>query len=364
MWRDMMLTGKKFCLCLVMLLFITASASAEEVMVRKVDNVFYVADTSGSMMTDYLDTDMSDVVLAKDLMKRIAHRMPALSYKTSVYQFAEFMEYQKLGPYEQVSHERAVDKVTEDGNTWGNSTPIGDGLFELAWPISEAKGPTAVVLFTDGGHQTGKRPVPMARQLYAQYDVCIHIVSFAEDEEEMEVIEELAEVNPCSFVVQASELLNDPIAIETFVEDIGWGLRTVHKTAPAAPAAPEKVYKTVEMELNVEFDFDKYNIREQYYSELDDLAKVLMDNPETEVLIVGHTDNRGSYEYNVTLSQNRANSMKTYIVDTHDVKAERIDTVGYSYSKPKTSNDTDEGRQRNRRALARITGWYDAEEAK
>lgn len=353
--------GKTLSICLVMMLFIVSMANAEEVMVRKVDNVFYVADTSGSMMSDYMDTDMSDVVLAKDLMKRIAHRMPALSYNTAVYQFAEFAEYQKLAPYEQISHERAVDKVTEDGNTWGDSTPIGDGLFELAWPISEAKGPTAVVLFTDGGHQTGKRPVPMARQLYAQYDVCIHIVSFAQDEEEMEVVEELAEVNPCSFVAQAGDLLNDPIAIEKFVEDIGWGLRTVHKTAPAAPAEPEKVYKTIDMELNVEFDFDKYNIREQYYTDLDALAKVLKDNPETEVLIVGHTDNRGSYEYNVKLSQNRANAMKQYIVDTFGIDEARIDTVGYSYSKPKESNDTDEGRQRNRRALARITGWYDAE---
>lgn len=355
--------GKKICLLLaVMLLAAAVPAGAEEVMVRKVDNVFYVADTSGSMMTDYKDTDMEDIKLAKDLMKRIAHRMPALSYNTAVYQFADFVEYQKLAPYEQVSHERAVDKVTEDGDTW-DDTPIGDGLFELAWPISEAKGPTAVILFTDGGHHTGKRPVPMARQLYAQFDVCIHIVSFAESEEEMEVVEELAEVNPCSFVVQAGDLLNDPIAIENFVEDIGWGLRTVHKTAPSAPPEPEKVYKTVDMELNIEFDFDKYNIRPQYHADLDELAGVLKENPDTEVLIVGHTDNRGSYEYNVTLSQNRANSMKQYLVDAHGIAAGRIDTVGYSYSKPKAGNETAEGRQRNRRALARISGWYDAEEA-
>ncbi len=358
-------TGKMVWLVVVTLMLVTTATAvkAEEVMVRKVDNVFYVADTSGSMMTEYGDTGMRDIELAKDLMKRIASRMPDLSYNTCVYQFAEFVEYQKLALYNQKVHERAVGKVTEDGNTWGNDTPIGDGLFELAWPISEAKGPTAVILFTDGGHHTGKRPVPMAWQLYNQYDICIHIVSFAEDEEEFEVIEDLAAVNPCSFVVQASDLLSDPIAVEKFVEDIGWGLRTVMKTIPTpmAEPEPERVYKTVDMELNIEFDFDKYIIRPQYYSELDDLAKVLIANPETEVLIVGHTDNHGSYEYNVTLSHERSTAMKKYLVDTHAIAAERIDIVGYSFSKPKASNETAEGRQRNRRALARISGWYETE---
>ncbi|MBU1248356.1 MAG: OmpA family protein, partial [Proteobacteria bacterium] len=356
-------------------LSIALPAMAEQVVVRKVNNVFYVADTSDSMKESYSETGMDKLDLAKDLMKRIAHRMPELGYKTAVYQFADFKEFQKLDDYLMATHDRAVDDVDISDakgsvmhrsmrSTWDDDTPIGDGLFELAWPISEGKGPSAVILFTDGDYDTGQRPLSMARHLYSQFDVCIHVVSFAQTEAEHRVVEDLAEVNPCSFVRLAETLLTDPIALENFVKDVGWGLRTVHKFPPAGPQEPEKQFKTVDMELNIEFDFDKYNIRPQYYSELDDLAEVLKKNPDTRVLIVGHTDNRGGYEYNVTLSLNRSNAMKAYLVKNKGIDAGRIDTEGYSYSKPKASNDTDEGRQRNRHALARITGWYEVEEVK
>ncbi|MGE4503747.1 MAG: OmpA family protein [Desulfovibrionaceae bacterium] len=347
-------------LAMMLTMVLAVPALAEEVMVRKVDNVFFVADISGSMWDDYQGTDTSKVELTKELIKRFADRMPSLKYKTAVHQFSDFHEWRKLADHEQDVFELAADSIAEKGSYEREETPIGDGLFEMAWPISEARGPVALILFTDGGNPTGKRPVPMARELYRQFDICIHVVSFAQDAEEYEVVRELAEINPCSFVAQAEQLLSDPVSMDAFVKNATWDLRTVHRNMPVAAAEPEpeRVYKTMDMELNVEFDFDKSDIRPEYHDDLDKLGTLLKENDTLEVLIVGHTDNKGTYVYNIGLSQRRADAMKQYVVDAYGIDPKRIDTVGYSFTQPVATNDTAEGRQKNRRALARITGWH------
>jgi outer membrane protein OmpA-like peptidoglycan-associated protein len=78
------------------------------------------------------------------------------------------------------------------------------------------------------------------------------------------------------------------------------------------------------------------------------LAQSLQRYPGTEVLIVGHTDNVGTDEYNLGLSQRRAESAKSYLVSM-GIPSDRIRTAGRGESEPVASNETDPGRQRNRR---------------
>ena len=81
---------------------------------------------------------------------------------------------------------------------------------------------------------------------------------------------------------------------------------------------------------------------------LTNLAGILNKYPDTEVLIEGHTDATGSDESNMTLSRNRAQSVANYL-ESLQVMPTRFTIMGYGESQPVATNDTDAGRQANRR---------------
>jgi outer membrane protein OmpA-like peptidoglycan-associated protein len=104
---------------------------------------------------------------------------------------------------------------------------------------------------------------------------------------------------------------------------------------------------------NVFFDHGKYDLRPESYPELDRLITFLNTNSSVSIELGGHTDNVGSDAANVTLSQNRVNSVKAYLVGK-GLSPERIQAKGFGKSKPVATNDTEEGRQLNRRVDFRI----------
>jgi outer membrane protein OmpA-like peptidoglycan-associated protein len=83
---------------------------------------------------------------------------------------------------------------------------------------------------------------------------------------------------------------------------------------------------------------------------LNDIATTLKDNADLQVEIEGHTDNSGTADKNQQLSEDRAMSVKTYLVN-QGVSADRITTTGYGFSKPIASNKTAAGRAKNRRVV-------------
>jgi outer membrane protein OmpA-like peptidoglycan-associated protein len=79
------------------------------------------------------------------------------------------------------------------------------------------------------------------------------------------------------------------------------------------------------------------------------IAKLLKDNPKLKLLIVGHTDNQGTFIYNKKLSEGRAKSVVKLLVTKYGINADRLHPVGVSYAAPIASNNTEEGRAKNRR---------------
>ncbi|HEU4365319.1 MAG TPA: OmpA family protein [Candidatus Krumholzibacteria bacterium] len=96
------------------------------------------------------------------------------------------------------------------------------------------------------------------------------------------------------------------------------------------------------------FDFDKATLRRDVEFNLVKIATILNQFGEMKILIEGHTDAIGTDEYNLGLSQRRAQAVHDFLV-SQDVKAERLSFEGYGESRPVADNDTDEGRQKNRR---------------
>jgi OmpA-OmpF porin, OOP family len=123
--------------------------------------------------------------------------------------------------------------------------------------------------------------------------------------------------------------------------------------AGAAAVAKEMLEKG-RATINVEFDFDKDNIKPRYHQEIEKFAIVMKNYPELKVVIEGHTDNTGGEKYNQKLSERRANSVKNYMVKNFGITESRLTAKGYGESKPIADNKDKAGRQKNRRVEAAI----------
>ncbi|HET6246037.1 MAG: OmpA family protein [Bacteroidetes bacterium] len=104
---------------------------------------------------------------------------------------------------------------------------------------------------------------------------------------------------------------------------------------------------------NIFFDFGKFTLRPESTNELERLIKLLNDVPTLKIEISGHTDNRGSAEMNQKLSENRAKTVVEYLINK-GIPTSRLEFKGYGLTEPVATNETDEGRQENRRTEFKI----------
>ncbi|MCX5851677.1 MAG: OmpA family protein [Deltaproteobacteria bacterium] len=118
--------------------------------------------------------------------------------------------------------------------------------------------------------------------------------------------------------------------------------------------AAAAILETKRMKLNVEFDYDKADVKTKYHDEIGKLADVLKKYPEISVTVEGHTDNRGTDKYNQVLSQKRADNVRKYLIEKFGIEGARVKAKGYGESRPIADNATDAGKQINRRVEAEI----------
>ena len=97
------------------------------------------------------------------------------------------------------------------------------------------------------------------------------------------------------------------------------------------------------------FDFDKADVKPESDPQIAEIAKLLEQRPELNVYVVGHTDGKGTQDYNLKLSQRRAEAVAELLASRHQIAAERVVPAGVGMLAPVASNLTDEGRAKNRR---------------
>ena len=101
------------------------------------------------------------------------------------------------------------------------------------------------------------------------------------------------------------------------------------------------------------FKTDQAQIKGQFARPLSSIAYVLKNYPNSRLRITGHTDSTGSYKHNLTLSEQRANSVRNFLL-SQGVSPERMTTLGVGPDMPVASNDTREGRELNRRVTIEV----------
>ena len=129
-----------------------------------------------------------------------------------------------------------------------------------------------------------------------------------------------------------------------------------------ATAAREKrpdlrKYLPSKSEPMIHFDFDKTNIKKDFHFILDEVAGVLKNKlPDVKIIVTGHTDSTGKETYNEELSLARAAAVKSYLESQHGIRPALIITTGHGPNNPIDTNETKEGRAKNRRAHIQIAG--------
>ncbi len=114
----------------------------------------------------------------------------------------------------------------------------------------------------------------------------------------------------------------------------------------------------VTFDSGILFGFDSYALTPQAQENIMKFSEILNEYPDTDITIVGHTDNVGSEEYNKNLSQQRAQAVLSYL-KMQNVDADRLTAMGESYTNPVASNETEEGKAENRRVELLITANED-----
>lgn len=343
--------------------------------VRKVDNFLILVDTSGSMYDAFQKSQQSKVGHAAALLARMTKEIPELGYLGGLYTAAPFRELQVLSPFAQKSYGEAVAKTPVNCKSlqcvW--PTPLGVGLDALEPAIKSVSGRTAVIILSDGMENQGPETLPIAKKLVEKYGVCFHVISYAEKASGQALLDAIAKLKDCSVTAKAAQL-DDAAALSKFVravfydvadvdgDDDGDGVPNSKDKCPGTPkdlavdanGCPIPLTVT----LKVFFDFDKADIKPQYHKELADFASFMKNYPGVSVEISGHTDAKGTPEYNLRLSQRRALAVRQYLIDKFGMNPVLLKAVGYGLTKPIASNDTEEGRAKNRRIEATLQGVY------
>ncbi|MCK4858330.1 MAG: OmpA family protein, partial [candidate division Zixibacteria bacterium] len=97
------------------------------------------------------------------------------------------------------------------------------------------------------------------------------------------------------------------------------------------------------------FSSGSHKIKGESYKTLKNIGNLLTDDPELRLLIEGHTDSDGADDYNMNLSQRRAESVRSYLINEYGIAGERLEAKGWGESKPIDTNNSPEGKANNRR---------------
>jgi OOP family OmpA-OmpF porin len=320
----------------------------KEDFIKTADNFIILFDSSTSMK-EFVDKGTKETKY--DVVKKIlAERqkvLPDLGYNAGLYIYTPFQEVYPMGPYDPAKFAMAVDSLPAEPK---GRTPLPDAIREVGPILEKLSGKTAVFVFSDGTFNEltdVKVPEIHTRELAEQHDVCFYMISSASTWQAEKRLTDMAKANACSRVIPIEAFINNP-------EYMTGALYTVKASAVVETTTEARI---AGLRANDGlFEFNASNIRPEFQSELDEVGTFLNNNPDAFVKLVGYTCNIGSEEYNLGLSQRRADSAANYLMNKHNITRDRIVVSYYGETNPIASNETEEGRIKNRRVEIAIGG--------
>jgi OOP family OmpA-OmpF porin len=375
----------------------------------KVDNLVFVLDASNSMAEGYQHVEKLDI--ARGVINNFNTTMPDVGVTVALRSFGHADAVSSkpsdlLLPaqaYSQADLTSAVDKA----HTAGGSSPLGRALKDVAADLKAVAGPTALVIVSDGKEMApGTLAAAQVLQTEHPDQLCIYTVQVGDDVPGGMLLREIAGVTVCGDSLSAAQL-DSGQAMNAFVKNVlltakndsdgdgvaddkdhcpdtpadgavdavgcpldsdkdgvvdykdacpGTPLGTkvdakgcpIPAPAPAATESAEVTPVGTWLYKDIQFETNKADLRDSSTPTLNEIAEALKAQPALNIEIQGHTDSTGSRNYNMGLSQRRAESVKAYL-ESVGIDTGRMTTRGYGLDRPIDTNSTKEGRARNRR---------------
>ena len=325
---------------------ITQEMMEEEVitetdLIRIADNFIVVFDASSSANSMVPGLNISRIQATKQLLMERNAWLPDLGYTAGLFKATSsgYEAVYPLLPYNREGFAAALEKLPDEGS---GPTMAQQVFHSLREPIAGLSGRTAVILFTDGAFSKvrgPKKPVEIAQEIARDSDVCFYLISSATEAENERMLAAVSKVNACSRVVPLDHFLNNP-------HYLSGALFSVKTTVSERLVPVTEVVGFVADDIL--FDFNSAELRAEYNQKKQMLVNFLQQNPDAYVVVGGYTDSVGDEEYNLGLSEQRAESVKRALTDA-GIDEDRVTTLWFGEFNPVGDNATAEGRQMNRR---------------
>jgi OOP family OmpA-OmpF porin len=375
--------------------------------VPKADYLYFVLDASSSMAEPYAGHIKFDV--AKAVVANFNQTMPDLNVQAALRGFGLSPALSKQGTalfYGPKDYSRAgLAEGLKAISSPGGPSPMASALTAAAGDLKESKGPVATVIVSDG-KDMGNAALAAANALVSQMAgrLCLYTVLVGDSAEGKALLEKIAAASTCGKFTSADSLASGA-GMAAFVQEVllarqvesdsdgdrvpdakdrcpntprgvkvdasgcpidsdGDGVYDYLDKCPGTPAGTKVdaqgcplpvATKSAEVTKagtwiykGVQFETNSADLKASSYPVLNEIAEGLKAQPSIKVEVQGHTDSTGKAEYNQRLSERRAQSVVNYLV-SKGIAAERLIPKGYGLTRPIASNNTAEGRARNRR---------------
>jgi len=347
-------------------------------LVQKTNTFFVINDSSSSMSSAYEAAPFSGESkfdVEKELLHRFNQTIPDVTLESGLRSFGfgscTDWSFTKLNQPVQNYSKSGFESTIASLTCSSGGSPMESALNATKNDLQNAKGSIALVIFSDG-IETSTSPVPSAQTLKEQYGdrLCIYTVWVGNEADEAgkTTLNDLSTVGQCGFSVNGQNIATEA-GMANFVENVffkgghpiirekdsdGDGVVDSKDRCPDTPKGAIVDHQGCWTFRGVLFDVDSAKIKSVYHNLITNAVRVLKLNPGLTLEIQGYTDSTGPEDYNLKLSQRRAEAVKDELVH-HGIAPERLTTVGYGESRPVAPNDTAEGRALNRRVTYKRT---------
>ncbi|MCC6698424.1 MAG: OmpA family protein [Candidatus Hydrogenedentes bacterium] len=305
--------------------------------ILKVDQIMVLADVTDS-------TSQHKIFFQeRNLLKAFVGAMPDLPYQMGFSSFAGVSQDKwTMVPLSTGTLETLAD-CAANLEFLGSTTPLHQGVSVTGREFAGQEGHAALVVFSDGRSHPHKRVLEACEAVADAHrgELCIYTVNVGLSEPGKELLEKMASVTGCGHAWQADEV-STPAGMEAMVREIFFTM---------APAPEER---TVVLPSEVLFDLDKSVLKPEGKAAVDKVVADIKAHTLDQLVIEGHTCDLGSAEYNMGLSQRRADSVRRYMIE-QGIDGSRITTEAYGETRPAVPNTSEPNRKLNRRAVIRYS---------
>ncbi len=331
----------------------------------KIDNFIIILDASSSML-EAAPQGGDKFTVAKAVAERLNMNIPEIGLTAGLRSFGhdkavadDFVQLvYGMQPYETAVMAEKLDSITSAGGI----SLLKKSLVKTIGDLDGYKASrTAVIIISDGlDMDNAAQGAKLLKDSFGDA-VCLYPIQIGDSAQGKALLEEIAQIGECGFYSDGSTLLSTE-GMKEFVKTVFLKEKThsdkkdsdqdgVYDEDDKCPDTPKGArVNAVGCWIldHVLFDFDKANIKTNAYTQLDDVIRIMQENPEMKVELQGYTDSTGSAQYNMDLSLRRANAVYNYL-SGNGIDKERMGATGFGEENPVFPNDTEANRAQNRR---------------